>query len=71
MFAVAAFPSIFVSLFDSETASYERFGAEFAGGSVLDDTESADKIFDTSLFVIAVSFDTSGSMEIHTPAPIT
>ena len=62
-FAVAAFNNKFVSLFDFVTASYERFGAEFAGGSLLDNTESADKIFDTSVFVIAVSFDTLGSKE--------
>ena len=62
-FAVAAFYNKFVSLFGLVTASYERFGAEFAGGSLLDNTESADKIFDTSLFVNAVSFDTLGSKE--------
>ena len=62
-FAVGAFYNKFVSQFDFVTASYERFGAEFAGGSLLDNTESADKIFDTSILVIAVSFHTLRSKE--------
>ena len=62
-FAVETFCNIFVSLFDFETASYKRFGAEVAGGSLLDNTESTDKIFDTSVFVRAVFFDTFGSIE--------
>ena len=56
-FADATICSKFVSLFDFVTASYKRFAAEFAGDSLLDNTESADKIFDTSVFIIAV-FDT-------------
>ena len=49
-----------MSFFDFVTASYKKFGAEFAGGSLLDNTESADKIFDTSCFVWS---DTLGSKE--------
>ena len=58
--AVETFDSVFVSLSDSITSSYEPSGAEFTDGGELCGTDLGDKIFDTSVFVIFVSLDTSG-----------
>ena len=60
MLAVETFDSVFVSLSDSITSSYEPSGAEFADGGELCGTDLGDKISNTSVFVIFVSLDASG-----------
>ena len=57
---VETFDSVFVSLSDSITSSYEPSGAEFTDGGELCGTDLGDKIFDTSVFVIFVSSDALG-----------
>ena len=48
---------------DSVASSPEPFGAEFAGGSVLDDTISSDEVFDALFLVVVVTFYASLAAE--------